>query len=165
MKKLSTLFLFLTFFLKLSAQEFELPRAFAINKAEDCARYNDDIIKCVDWMIATPLSQDLDKRQDAAQFFIQWISSSPDVSVEVNGKIITFMDSNPDLIIIFMGGWAKYVLVSKDTDKEMGNLSGIESVIEFYQKNIGSLKRDKNVEKFIKMKAAGTLIEYIRKNV
>jgi len=34
----------------------------------------------------------------------------------------------------------------------MGNLKGIESVIDFYQKNKTSLQKDKNVEKYIKMK-------------
>jgi len=41
---------------------------------------------------------------------------------------------------------------------------GVEAVIEFYIKNKDYLKRDKNVEKYIKLKDEGKLEDYISKN-
>jgi len=75
------------------------------------------------------------------------------------------MGTSPDLLMIFMGGWAKYSLESKDfKNKNSGSMAGIESVIEFYTKNKDFMPKDKNIEKYIKMKDKGTLKEYIEKN-
>ena len=75
------------------------------------------------------------------------------------------MGTSPDLLMIFLGGWAKYSLESKEFDNNIaGSLAGIESVIVFYVQNKDLLPKDKHIEKYIKMKNKGTLKDYIKKN-
>ena len=94
---------------------------------------------------------------------MKWLTGAPDVQVEINPDIVTFEKSNPDLLFIFMGGWTKYALESGDfSDKLNGIIRGIESVIDFYQKNRGNLHKDKNVERYIRRKEKGTLEDYIK---
>ena len=103
---------------------------------------------------------------DANTFIMKWLSGTPKITIDVRPEIVTFMEMNPDLLMVFMCGWTKYALESKDFENALsGNLKGVESVMEYYQKNKDNLIKDKNVEKYIKMKEKGTLEEYIKKYV
>lgn len=147
------------------AQEFQVPKDYKLDKAEEYAPYEKDIIKCVDWLINKPVNEEVDKRKQANAFLLKWLIGSPTVHIGLKQEIVTFIKGEPDLLMIFMGGWARQSLLSKDyNNKVEGNLAGIEAVIEFYSKNKQFLKKDKEVEKYIKLKAKGTLKDYITKN-
>lgn len=165
MKKLFLFLFTIAFAIGLSSQNFEVPKNYKLEKAEDYALYEQDIINCIDWLMKTPLNEEVEKRKEANVFLIKWLAGSPDVQIDIKQNIVTFTNSTPDLLIIFMAGWAKYSLETKDfNNKVAGNLAGIESVIEFYTKNKDLLPQNKDVEKYIKMKEKGTLKEYIEKN-
>lgn len=149
----------------LFSQDFEVPKNYKLDKAEDYAPYERDVVKCFDWLMKTSLNEQTAKRKEANTFLLKWLSGSPNVSIEIKQEIVTFMGTSPDLLMIFMGGWAKYSLESKDfKNKIAGSMARIESVIEFYTKNKNFMTKDKNVEKYIKMKDKGTLKAYIEKN-
>ncbi len=149
----------------LFSQDFEVPKNYKLDKAEDYAPYEQDVVKCFDWLMKTLVNEQTAKRKEANAFLLKWLSGSPNVSIKIKQEIVTFIGTSPDLLMIFMGGWAKYSLESKDfKNKIAGSMAGIESVIEFYTKNKDFLTKDKNVEKYIKMKEKGTLKAYIEKN-
>ena len=165
MKTIALVFILMTLSFGLFSQDFEVPKNYKLENAEDYAAYEQDIIKCFNWLTETPVNKQTSKRKSANAFLLKWISGSPNVHIEIKQEIVTFMSSSPDLLLIFMGGWTKYALESKDFDNKIaGTMAGIESVIDFYVKNKSLLPKDKNVEKLIKMKAKGTLKEYIEKN-
>ena len=147
------------------SQEFEVPKNYVFSNKEDYTKYETDIIKSIDWLTNTPIQTQPEKRKEINAFVMVWLTGSPNVSVEIKAEIVNFMDPNPDLLMIFMFGWTKYSLETKDyKNKIIGNQKGVEAVIDFYKKNRENLKKDKNVEKYIKMKENGTLEEYITKN-
>lgn len=149
----------------LYAQDFEVPKNYKLDQAEDYAAYEQDIVNCFNWLMETPINKQIVKRKEANAFLLQWLSGSPNVHLEIKKEIVTFMETSPELLMIFMGGWAKYSLESEDfSSKLAGNLAGIEYVIEFYTKNKDLMPKDKNVEKYIKLKNKGTLKEYIEEN-
>jgi hypothetical protein len=164
--KTITLTLILTIIsIGLFSQDFEVPKNYKLDKAEDYAPYEQDVVKCFDWLMKTSLNEQTAKRKEANAFLLKWLSGSPNVSIEIKQEIVSFMGTSPDLLMIFMGGWAKYSLESNDfKNKIAGSMAGIESVIEFYTKNKDFMPKDKNVEKYIKMKDKGTLKAYIEKN-
>lgn len=163
MKLILSTALVLSLALSLSAQEYEVPK-YNLKKAGDFAQYEKDVIGAVNWLMDTPVDAQPDKRKEVNKFLVEWISGSPNVSIEIKQEIVTFMSPNADLLVIYMGGWTKYVLETKDTDKQKGTLNGLEYVIQFYQKNKDKLKRDKNVEKYIGMKEKGKLEDFVKKN-
>ena len=164
MKTIVSTIIFLTISIGLFAQDFSVPKDYKLDKAQDFASYEQDVVKCFDWLMKTPLNEQTEKRKEANVFLLKWLSGSPNVSIELKKEIVTFMRTSPDLLTIFLGGWAKYSLESKNfKNKIAGNLAGIESVIEFYTKNKSFMPKDKNVEKFIKMKDKGKLKAYIEK--
>jgi hypothetical protein len=164
--KTITLTLFLiTISIGLFSQDFEVPKNYKLDKVEDYVPYEQDVVKCFDWLMNTSINEQTAKRNEANAFLLKWISGSPNVNIEIKQEIVTFMGTSPDLLMIFMGGWAKYSLESKDfNNKIAGSMAGIESIIEFYTKNKDFMTKDKNVEKYIKMKDKGTLKSYIEKN-
>jgi hypothetical protein len=165
MKKVFGILLFTVLAFNLIAQEYEVPRNYVLDKNDDYTKYEDDILKSIEWLISTPIKIQPEKRKEVNLFVIKWLTGSPNVSVEIKTEIVTFMKPNPELLMIFMCGWTKYSLESKDyKNKLMGTQKGLEAVIDFYIKNKENLKKDSNVEKYIKMKEKGTIEEYIRKN-
>lgn len=165
MKRLLIISAFFIFALNLNAQEFKVPQNYAFSNKEDYVKYEGDILKGIDWLLNTPINTEPEKRNEVNIFFMKWLTGSPTVSVEIKTEIVNFMKPNADLLMIFMCGWTKYSLESKDyNNKIKGNQKGIEAVLEFYIKNKENLKKDNNVEKYIKMKEKGKLEEYISRN-
>lgn len=165
MKKLFSILIFSFFTFNLVAQEFEVPKNYVLKEKEDFSKYESEVLKGIDWLIQTPLNIQPEKRKEINSFVMTWLTGSPDVSIDIKPEIVSFMKPNADLLIVFMCGWAKYSLETKDyNNKIKGNLSGIEAVIEFYVKNKENLKKDKNVEKYIKLKEEEKLEDYISKN-
>jgi len=164
MKKLTLILIFTSITFGLFSQEFEIPKGYSLEVADDYAKYENDIIKCIDWLMETPINEQASKRKDANAFLLKWMSGSPYMHLEIKQEIVTFM-TTPELLMVFMGGWTKYSLVNKDFDNQIaGSIAGIDAVIEFYSKNKQFIKKDRNVEKYIKMKNKETLKEYVEKN-
>ncbi len=65
------------------AQDFEVPRVLRLNKAEDYAKYEKDVLACVDWMTATPANKEFSKRKKANEFLLTWLNNNPTVDVSV----------------------------------------------------------------------------------
>lgn len=158
--------LFLTIFsCGLYAQDFVVPKNYTLEKANDFDKYEADVVNCVNWLISTPVNEQTERRKEANAFLFKWISGSSKVHIEIKQEIVTFMDSG-ELLMIFMGAWTKYSLETKDFDNKInGTIHGVESVIDFYNKNKGKISKNKGAEKYLKMKEKGTLKEYIEKNV
>ncbi len=92
---------------------------------------------------------------------LAWLTNSPTVTLELNADVLTFTKKNPDLIIIFMGGWTKYSLENNySSDNIQGSLAGLKSVIKVY-KNL-SLKKDKEVENLIELDNNGELENWVK---
>lgn len=165
MKTWLTLLLLITTSIFSIAQEFEVP-VYEFKTAEDYAPYNPKVLECINWLMKTPINEQSSKRKDANAFMLAYLSGSPDIHIEIKPEIVTFIGSKtPDLLMAFMGGWAKYSIESEDyKNKVTGSLKGIETVIQFYEANKKVIPKDKDVEKYIKMKEKGTLKDYIEKN-
>ena len=166
MKPLILTLLLLTFSTGLFSQDFEVPANYKLESAGDFSFYEQDIINCVNWMTSTPLIEQGSLRTDASIFLVEWLKGNPFMTVKPKKEIVTFANSSPNLVLIFMGGWARYAIEKHDfKNKLAGNVAGIETVIDFYTLNRKDLGRDKNVEKYIKMRENETLIDFIQKNL
>jgi len=164
MKKISILFVFILVIVESQAQEFNVPKDYKLAKAEDYAPYEQDVIDGIKWILDTPIDEQLSKRKELNAFIMAWFTGSPTISVEIHPEIVSFMGSSPELLMIFLGGWTKYSLETKDfTNKVAGNLAGLEAAMEFYKKN--KLSKDKKIEDFIKLHKNDKLKGYIERRV
>ena len=99
----------------LSAQTFEVPENYHLNVKTDYEFYEPVVVKCVDWLIATPIDQEQDKRKAAYKFLLQWCIGSPTVHINVNTDIIFDIRDErvPNYLLIFMGGFCTKTLLTK----------------------------------------------------
>ena len=150
-----------------AGQSFQVPQNYSLVKKTDYAKYEKDVIACVNWLETTPVNQQREKRKEANRFLLMWVTGSPDVDITLSRKIPGF-SKNPDLMMIFLGAWTKFDLEhpGQSKDEVAENVAGIRSVIKVYQANLGiGIRKDKDVQKMIKLEKKGKLEEWVRKQV
>ena len=119
------------------------------------------ILATIDWLENTPFDKEENKRATQKTILVAWITNSPTVTLEINAGVLTFTKKNPDLMIMFMGGWTRYCLQNNySTDMINGSLAGIKSAIKVY-KNL-SLKKDKEMDKLIELDDKGELENWVK---
>lgn len=149
MKKLLTFLIGLAFAGSTFAQS-PVPQNEKLESIEDYAMHSTDIRKCISWLEENALDDPM--RPEVAAYVVKWLEGNPFVSIEIEDYLATFTHKNPELMLIFMSGWAKYAL-DNPNDKDQvpgGNLAGLKSMIKFYKAGKG-IKHDKNFEEFLEM--------------
>lgn len=146
------------------AQEFELPANIKLEKPEDYAAYEPDILRCIEYLETSPLGKS-ELRQKANSFLITWLTGAPNVSVDIHPYLIELIGGNNDLLIIFMGGWTKYALQNPaDKDKINGQLAGLRAIIKVYLNN-PDIEKNTEIEELIAAEKAGTLAGWLQKKL
>lgn len=139
------------------SQTFNIPDNVKLEVAEDYVKHEPLIVECVNWLINTPMSEESDKRIMANAYLMKWATGTPTVTISMQSFQVDLTTKNPELLMIFIGGWIKYAIENpEDKDNvEAGNLAGINSLIKVYTANKGNgLKKDKRIEKLVKMNAS-----------
>ncbi|QEM11610.1 hypothetical protein [Mucilaginibacter rubeus] len=115
------------------AQTFHVPENYTLKEKADYAKYEEDVIKGIDWLQDTPWALEEQKRMETNAFLMKWIQGSPSVNIEINNSVAKMTEKNPQLIMTFMGGFTKYALQNKSAfDKNKANQAGVKSVIDKY---------------------------------
>jgi len=164
MKKLffASILCFLAISFTASAQTYEVPKNYVLKAKEDYPKYNDDVVKTVDWLQQMSWAEQTDKRKEANTFLIAWITGSPDVSISIGSTLLKFADKNKELLITFMGGFTKYAIQHKnDFNKDQANIAGLRAMIDKYT-NDPARKKDSAMEKLVKMDKDGKLEEWAK---
>jgi len=150
---------------ELFAKETEDKKQHQLNTKEDYAKYEQDVINGYNWLLKTPIGVEPTKRKEINAFLMQWMTGSPNVTIELKQEIVTYMDCG-ECLMIFMGGWTKYALESKDfKNKVKGSLAGTEDVLKFYLLNKNALGKNKDIEKLIQLKDEDKLENFIKSNI
>ncbi len=148
----------------LHAQKAPLPAHYAFKKDQDYKDYLDDVMKCMNWLLKTPLKENDDERQNVNAFVLQWMTGTPDVTITVPGYVTDFSKKNPDLLLAWMCGYALNDLNSSDTTDAQNNLAGVKSAISLYQLG-GDLKKDRKADDLIDKDKDGTLADWVTKEL
>ena len=136
MKKFLLTLLLITGSSYVFSQNFEVPENYSLETEEDFSKYQQDVIDGINWLEKTPVNAISSKKDETIQFLLLWMIGSPDVHIEIKAEIVNFLNTSPDLLIFFLGGWTKYTLETKDSSNKTANsVAGINAVIDFYQKN------------------------------
>lgn len=166
MKKLIFSFIGVLFSLSMLGQDYNVPKNVKLEAKEDYAAYEPQVKETIDWLLNTPLGKDANKRTEANAFLMMWLIGTPNVSMNINADLLTFIKKNPELLMAFTAGSTKYAL-DNDYSKDMvqAHIAGIESAVNFYRKNRGYLKKDGDIEKYEKLMEKGKLEAEVRKKL
>ena len=161
MKRFFVIALCLLFSQTMWAQKFSVPAIPDEIEDSEYVNYQKDFIRCVDWLESH--SPSANQRKDVNAVVLWWLSGTPDVHIEMNADVANF--NNADLILLYLGGWAKHSINNPDASALDGNMTGFETVINYYLKYKDSLGKNKCVEDLIKMKNKGTLRQYVENSM
>lgn len=166
MKRITFLLTIAATSLGLFAQDFDVPNNYILEKAEDYAPYEKNVMNCINWLMNTPIEEEVTKRSEANSFVLAWLMGSPYVHIELKQEMIPYTNDTPELLMIFLCGWTRFALETRDFDNKIeGNYAGIEAVIEYYTNNKLVLGKNKEVDKLIKMKEKDKLKEFVQSNI
>jgi hypothetical protein len=119
------------------------------------------VINTVNYLETTPIDKQGDAWRIQARLLMAWLTNSPEVTIDINAKTVSFAKKNPELMMVFMGGWTRYVLQNGySKDMIQGNLAGIKSAIKVYKLGNG-LKKDKEMDRLIKLDDSAGLEAWI----
>jgi hypothetical protein len=119
------------------------------------------VINTVNYLETTPIDKQGDAWRIQATLLVAWLTKSPEVTIDINSNIVSFAQKNPELMMVFMGGWARYILQNNySKDVIQGNLAGIKSAIKVYKLGNG-LKRDKEMDRLVKLDDSGGLEAWV----
>ncbi|SEW34870.1 hypothetical protein [Chitinophaga arvensicola] len=147
------------------AQDFHVPENVNLYTKEDYARYEKDIIAAAGWLESTPVLNNDKKRAMVNLFVMDWIMGSPTINIEMRGFVLEVMKKNSQFPVVFMAGYARYVL-ENNYDKSVlnGYVAGLKSITHLYKLRDG-IKRDKKMEKLIEIEDTGKLNEWVQEKL
>ena len=106
-----------------------------------------------------------ESRKPANAFVVNWIPGSPDVTVTLGSALIKYTDKNPELLVIYLGNYAKYAIQHKaDFNKTQADLAAVKALIDKYNKET-THKRDKGIEKLAQIDQDGKLEDWIKSDL
>lgn len=152
----------LLFSLGIQAQDFKVPKRIKLDKAEDYAKYEKDVLKAIRWIKNTPVNEQKAKRKEVSAFLIKWISGAPNVTITVDMRVSPYAE-NGECFMMFMAGWTEYALTIKDDSKMEGAYAGTIAVLDFHKKNREELGKIRSIKKLEKKRRKGELKAHIQK--
>lgn len=163
LQKLLPAFLLAIITFSAAGQTFEVPKDWKMKKKSDYAKYEQDVLKAIDWLEHTPIVEQTNKRKEVNAFVLTWMMGTPKVTIQLKSYVNKFSDPNTDALVMFMAGWSKFALDNPDKakDKTGGELAGIRMVIKVYKDNMG-YQRNETIEEAYEADQNGKLEEWIR---
>jgi len=153
----SLMLLFIGFCGIITAQEFEVPKQVKLEQPEDYAQYKSAVLAGIAWLENTPVQNDEVKRKETSAFLMKYMSGAPDFSIAIMPFQMNLVETNPELLMSFLGGWTRFALenTGQKDNALMANKAGIQSLLKVYEINRGNgMKKDKKIEKLLKMEDA-----------
>ncbi|AHJ97161.1 hypothetical protein Hsw_1566 [Hymenobacter swuensis DY53] len=148
----------------LAQTSYKPPTGYAFQTPDDYAQYEPQVIAAVNWLEKTPLSQQPALRKETDQFLFQWISGSAAVSVQLQKYVADLAGQDSELLMLFMGGWARYQLQHPEAkDTVQLNTEGIRTMLRAYK--AGGFRKNKQLEELTKMDSNGTLADWVKKQL
>lgn len=146
------------------AQTFAVPTNVEYKSEADYKPLEPQVIAAVNWLEATPGNAEPGKRQQTNVFLLNWIQGAPNVSVKLQSYVTGLCKANPELLGLFLGGWARYSLQYPDDKTDLApNLAAVHTMLKAYQ--LGGWAKDKNMDKLVDLQSKGQLDAWVAKQV
>ena len=166
MKKLFFISIIAFWGISLFAQEFQVPTNYKLETEEDCIEQENNILAAINWLSNNPMNEENVKKWESVyKFFWEWAGNVPYLSIGFGKTAKPAFKGNAEIGIIYVGGYVKYALTTREFDKKNEqNIAGIEAIVNYYNTYRKELKKNSTLEKFVKLQKEGKLREYILKN-
>lgn len=123
----------------LKAQGVPLPDDVAFSTHGDMDQYTKYVIPSVNWLQQTPLGQNPEKRAKLNFFVLHWLERNPDIDISLPEYSLRFHGIDRNFLCLFLEGWIKYTLETKDTTITNCSMAGLKSMLDFYESGKASV--------------------------
>ena len=153
----------------LSGQEVKIPENYQLDKSEDYAAYKDSIVMVANWMINTPLNQEILTRASANKFVLRWITGAPDTHIEIKPEFTSDILKDKtntyvqDLLMNYIAGMTLAKIEDDNADEVTTQAAGVNAMLNGY-KSIRSEYKNKFLDKLIKLDKKGELSSWVKEN-
>lgn len=108
-----------------------------------------NVLATIDWLESTALGKEKDERSMQQALLILWLTNSPTVTVELTDAFGGLSDKDPELLVVFMGGYTRYVIANNYANDALEcNYAGVKSCVNLYK--LGGCKKNKLLEELSK---------------
>lgn len=159
------------FFFLIIATSFFISPAFTqspyndvkLEKKEDYKQAESFVLNAANYLFATKYDRDDLERLYAIEFIMKWITGTPDFNLELDEKFTKPFIHETDLLGLYMGALAKYVLEHKEDAKDATkvNLNAVKLVINYSNKPANNLKQTGELKKMATALRKGELEKYL----
>ena len=125
------------------------------------------LLNTIEFLDNTSLLEQEGKRKKQQALLMGWLENSPTVTVTIHSFLLDLTKKNPDFILTYLGGWAKYSIqheYSKDNVK--CGIAGVKSILTYYKKYAPSKEngviKNKDIEKLIELEKKGLLEKWVQ---
>ena len=140
-----------------NAQTFTVPAGYVLKTEADFAEQVTNIVSAVNWLEVTPLNAQEQKRKDVNAFVMAWVAGSPTVSIELKKDVTDLAENNPDLLVMYMGGWARFnIQNAREKNPLKAHLEGLKSMVRVYKLGDG-VKPSPKMDELVKVETKGML--------
>ncbi len=144
------------------SQDFEVPENVSLKTAQEIKEAEPTVIQAINWILTTPYVQNNEKRKSVNAYLLMWLTGTKTCTIQLTKEVLDMSAKNSEMLMVFMAGYAKYVLENQDNKSPLkGNLSGVNAVLDFYQKNSDTLQKDKAIEAILQKRTKGTLEAWV----
>ena len=167
MKKIKWILLTTVFasihFAALHAQtKFDVPQNVELKSKEDYLKYENSMIDAAKWLEETDLDKETEKRQQINSFVVQWISGTPDITVDITKELGKVYAKNVQLLGLYIASYARNFLENKNSStKFTATKAGLISIMNVYKKGI-KITKSKEMDKLIRLTDDNKLDVYIK---
>ena len=156
---------FFTIFILIISSTYTTAQTSPQNTAkEELNKSEMQVLNTADWIIATGLTVELEKRKEKNSIVLQWYIDTITLNISLLEKLMAIYGDNSDLLMMFFAGYSKFYLENKKTTTNLAaTKAGLISLINVYKKGIGVTKSE-GLEKLILLADDNKLDEYVKNN-
>ncbi|OIQ18043.1 MAG: hypothetical protein BM557_07445 [Flavobacterium sp. MedPE-SWcel] len=120
-------------------------------------------LQAANYLLDTPISQNETNRLNSAAFLIEWMSSSPDYSFDIDHSIEILGDNN-DYLGIYLAAMVKYQVENKILESNETTKLELWKIVAQYMDNPdNNIKVKGKIKKLIKANKKNKLQEFLNK--
>lgn len=143
-----------------SVKDFDVPKK--VPKSEkEFKKSEPDFMKAVLWLETTPIDTTTNQRVKMNAWVLMWISDCPYITVSIKAGLANIFQKNSHLMLVWIGGYAKYCIENNSKDDLKANTAGIRSAINCYKLG-GQVIPDDAMQKVIDADKEGKLEDWVK---
>ena len=161
MKKLLLIFILLIATSKLFAQNLPRFDQYKFDEKSDYKLADTAVLQTANFLLSTPIDQNIPTRLKAGQFVMRWMEGTPDYTFSLEQTPIKYLSGNVDLMLLYMTSMAKYALENKSNDVKVTTINGVKILLGYVNNQANDVKIDKNLKKLSVENDKGNLENFL----